>query len=537
MVSSIDQTSMQSSGAHSSMSTSTTRAAFESYRPSGTTASTGTTGSAETRTPTSAGTTATAEPFDGFSLPVMWIEIDGQTYVGLTAGDDPLEIVLSNGTLAVITEHDITVDGETVRFPDPGSLTPQKRNILLVNGWQVRVYESAHRNARYDPSAHGGQDLFSFLTQAIKGVSAAANNAAEGLSMIAGTMMGDALALSAAQLAGSGLALDEFAMSGSAAQQAMANGVQKLHGLIESFEMMDLGMNMVNTDLASNGVPDPRLVRTSQLLSKTTKIRTVLNDIKNIKNILKILRQDSKDIGSKILTLLRGKYKTQAMIGTPSAFFAGGIAVLYSHRDAFPPGPPPGNNSTTNSTVPDEKPFADEEWKWFAQTDLPIPLFHYWTKLIDSDQGIKSNAILGIHTTGPTYYTTMNDSMAMMLRYMPGIAYMERMMTWEEQTERTNRFFRFNDEPQRPTNESHLGRRHTGKVRPRGFLESPATKMAAAQYKMSFKKEWTYDPAMQKPWVYRRDDSEGAGATIFILDSGIDLSSPKVVVLSSPGVP
>lgn len=175
--------------------------------------------------------------FHGFLVPLMVLEIDDQTYAGLTFDSDPLEVILSDGTLTTITEHSISVNGETAQLPDPANLTPEG-TILSVNGWQVKVIESEYCNAHYDPKTHGGQDLFSFFNTAISKVSAAADNAVEGISKIAGTIMEDSLAVSAAGLAGTpGIALDGFELTGSAARGALASGGQALDDFTMSVEI------------------------------------------------------------------------------------------------------------------------------------------------------------------------------------------------------------------------------------------------------------------------------------------------------------
>jgi len=462
----------------------------------------------------------------------MFVEIDDQTYAGLTPDSDPLEVILSDGTFATITEHSITVDGETAQLPEPANLTPDG-TILSVNGWQVKVTEAEYNNAYYDPKTHGGQDLFSFFNNAISKVSAAADSAVGGISKIAGTIMGDAFAVSAAALAGTpGVALDGFELTGSAARAALASGGQALNDFTVSVEMMDLSLNMVNTDLA-NGVLDPRVARTGRVFRsiKPSALRTILNEVKNLKQIIKTLAEGAQDVAPKLITALRGKYKQQVIIGT-SGIFSTYIIQLYTTRDTFPPVPPP-----VNSTEPVKKPFNDTEWKWFAQTDLPIPLFHLFTKLLDGDQGIKSNAILGIHTTGPTYYTTMKDSHAILLQGFPMIAYMDRMMTWEEHIEYTKRHFDFGDltfkyprsaDVPYPVEHQDDGNQHH-EVRPRDLISgSPVFPHQAA---ISLQKQHTYAGASgAKPYAYIRDESDGAGATIFILDSGIDVSTPGLQV-------
>jgi hypothetical protein len=487
----------------------------------------------------SATASPSAEPddddaFHGFLVPLMFVGIDNQTYTGLTSDSDPLDIILSDGTFATITERSITVNGETAQLPEPANLTPGGA-ILFVNGWQVTVTEAEYRNAYFDPKTHDGLDLFTFFSNAITKVSAAADSAVNGISKIAGTIMGDALAASATALAGTpGVALDGFELTGSAARAALASGGQALDDFAMSVEMMDLSLNMVNTELA-NGELDPRIYRTGRVFNsiKPSALRTILNEVKNLKQIIKILAEGAQDVAPKVVTALRGKYKQQVIIGT-GGIFSMYIVQLYTTRDTFPPFPPP-----VNSTGPVKKPFNDTEWKWFAQTDLPIPLFHLFTKLLDGDQGIKSNAVLGIHTTGPTYYTTMKDSQAMLLQGFPMIAYMDRMMTWDEHIEYTKTYIDFGDathdytppadEPFPSEYQDH-GDRHN-EVRPRGLISgSPVWPHQAA---MSLQKKHTYaGESGATPYTYTRDESDGDGATIFILDSGIDVSTLGLQVMS-----
>lgn len=455
----------------------------------------------------------------------MFVEIDGQKYTGLTPDSDPLEVVLSDGTLASITEHSIMVNGVTSQLPEPANLTPEGM-ILSVNGWQVKVTEPTYSNAYYDPNTHGGQDLFNFFNTAISKVSAAADSAVDGISKIAGTLMGDAFATSAAALAGTpGVALDGFELTGSAARAALASGGQALDDFTVSVEMMDLSLNMVNTDLA-NGVLDPRIAKTGRVFNaiKPSALRTILNEVKNLKNIIKILAEGAEDVAPKVITALRGKYKQHVLIST-TGIFSTYIIQLYTTRDSFPPIPPP-----LNATGPAKKPFNDTDWKWFAQTDLPIPLFHLFTKILDGDQGIKSNAVLGIHTTGPTYYTTMKDTHAVLLQGFPMIAYMDRMMTWEEQIEYTKMYF---DSAQKPRLDTPATPERYPKIQPRELIQSsPALHHQAA---LSWQKKDTYEGASAaNANTYTRDESDGEGATIFILDSGIDLSSPALEVTNFP---
>lgn len=156
---------------------------------------------------------------------------------------------------------------------------------------------------------------------------------------------------------------------------------------------MDLSLNIVNTGLA-NGVLDPRIAQTGRVFNaiKPSALRTIVNEVKNLKNIIKILAEGVEDVAPKVVTAIRGKYKQQLIIGTGGVFSAF-VVQLYTTRDMFPPPPAPGN-STGNSTEPARKPFNDTEPNWHAQTDFPIPLFHLWTKLFDQDKGRKINAVL-----------------------------------------------------------------------------------------------------------------------------------------------
>lgn len=482
--------------------------------------------------PPSATASPSAEPdngddvFHGFLVPLMFVGIDNQIYTGLTSDSHPLDVILSDGNLATITEHSITVNGETAELPEPGNLTPEG-TILSVNRWEVTVTESEYRNAYFDPKTHGGLDLFTFFNNAITKVSAAADSAANGISKIAGAIMGDALAVSAAALAGTpGVALDDFELTGAAARAALASGGEALDDFTMSVEMMDLSLNMVNTDLA-NGVLDPRVARRGRVFNsiKPSALRTILNEVKNLKQIIKILAQGTQDVAPKVLTAIRGKYKQQLIIGT-GGILSAFLVQLYTTRDTFPPVPPP-LNSTGNSTEPTKKPFSDTEWKWFAQTDLPIPLFHLWTKPFDGDQGIKSNAVLGIHTSGPTYYTTMNDSLAILLQGFPMIAYMDRMMTWEEQIEYTEKYFDLGD-----ATDYQDGGDQLHEVQPRALIQGGG--QWPHRDSISLQKQNTYAGELgdSREKAYTRDDSEGKGATIFILDSGINFSSPALEVVS-----
>lgn len=540
-----------SSIATATMATAGTTESTGATTPTGTMASAGTTTSVGQTATTgtvfsmSQSPSATASPsanpddndnvFHGFLVPLMAVAIDQQTYTGLTSDSDPLEIILSDGTFATITQHSITVNGQTAELPEPANLTPEG-TTLSVNGWQVTVSESEYRNAYFDPKTHSGLDLFTFFNNAITKVSAAADSAANGISKIAGAIMGDALAVSATALAGTpGVALDDFELTGSAARAALASGGQALDEFTMSVEMMDLSLNMVNTDLA-NGVLDPRVARRGRVFNsiKPSALRTILNEVKNLKQIIKTLAEGAQDVAPKVVTAIRGKYKQQLIIGTGGVFSAF-LVQLYTTRDTFPPFPPP-LNSTGNSTEPTKKPFNDTEWEWFAQTDLPIPLFHLWTKLFDGDQGIKSNAVLGIHTTGPTYYTTMNDSLAILMRSFPMIAYMDRAMSWEEHIEYTEKYFDFCDATdQYPSPEEegfstkYQDHGEDPEVRPRALIMGGTS--VAQQDLISMQKQYTYegDPGQK---TYTRDDSEGEGATIFILDTGVDASSAALQVMS-----
>lgn len=364
--------STASTGTMTSTGTATaTVATTETMGSTGVTASTGTMTSAEaTATVGTTATTgtglsmtqapsATASPsanpgdydiFHGFLVPLMVLEIDDQTYTGLTSDSDPLEVILSDGTLATITEHSISVNGETAQLPEPANLTPEG-TILSVNGWQVKVTESEYSNAHYDPKTHGGQDLFSFFNTAISKVSAAADNAVDGISKIAGTIMGDSLAVSAAGLAGTpGIALDGFELTGSAARAALASGGQALDDFTMSVEMMDVSLNMVNTDLA-NGVLDPRIAQTGRVFNaiKPSALRAILNEVKNLKNIIKILAEGVEDVAPKVVTAIRGKYKQQLIIGT-GGIFSAFVVQLHTTRDMFPP--PPRRRATRRATQP-----------------------------------------------------------------------------------------------------------------------------------------------------------------------------------------
>lgn len=460
------------------------------------------------------------------------MEIDDQTYTGLTSDSDPLDVILSDGTLTTITEHSITVNGETAQLPEPANLTPEG-TILSVNGWQVKLTESEYSNAHYDPKTHGGQDLFNFFNTAIRKVSAAADNAVDGISKIAGTIMGDSLAVSAAGLAGTpGIALDGFELTGSAARAALASGGQALDDFTMSVEMMDVSLNMVNTDLA-NGVLDPRIAQTGRVFNaiKPSAFGAILNEVKNLKNIIKILAEGVEDVAPKVVTAIRGKYKQQLIVGTGGVFSAF-VVQLHTTRDMFPPPPPPPGNSTGNSTEPARKPFNDTEANLHAQTDFPIPLFHLWTKLFDQDEGRKINAVLGIHTSGPSYFTNMKQSVAILYQAFPGIAYMDRQKTFDEHMQFTEDFFLMFDRDSTippPANKSlpSQHRRRSGqqqKFRPRTFIED--TQAWPHPKRISWQKNLAgYDEN-----VYKRDDSGGAGATIFIIDSGFYLITPALQV-------
>ncbi|KAK1834885.1 hypothetical protein QBC39DRAFT_379284 [Podospora conica] len=469
----------------------------------------------------------------------MSVMIDGQKYTGLTPEADPFHVVLSDGSTAWITQHTITVNGETAQLPEPGNLTPEG-TVLSVNGWEVTVAEAEHSNAYFDPSAHPGLDLYTFFNNAISKVSATTDSAVDGLSKIAGTLMGDALSVSAAELAGTpGVALDGFDLSSPAARAAFASGAGALDDFIDSVEMMDLSLNMVNTDL-SNGVLDPRIAEMGRVFNsisgRPTKIQIIRNEFINMRQAAGTFASDGaklgKDILSKLITALRGKYKAGVLFSSP--VFTAWIIDLYMVRDTFPPVPAPGN-STGNSTEPAKKPFKDTEWKWFAQTDMPIPLFHMFTKMLDGGEGIKSNAVLGVHTTGPTYYTTMNDSFAIILKHFPLIAYMDRMKTWEEQIEYDDKYF-WLDTPFDPN--SGDGPPPSAKyqqresvplnLQPRALIESDRRESYKHQMMVSWQKKYTYDMGDPDEPTYLRDESEGDGATIFVIDSGIDISVPKL---------
>jgi len=478
----------------------------------------------------SSSATAATTPFSGFDVPTVKFSLDGIDYTAPVANDAPLELILSDGTLALVEFGWITINSQRAKIPqDPGSGVSSS-----VGGWTVSF------SLRQLAGGHAPGDVAAWFTSVVSKFAGVAGQAFAGMQKIGTSLFGDAI-YAAAESAGAVADAEVFEMTDAS---GFANSNGALSAIDDAFEDFEQASSTIDS-----------MVRDGSLQSSFDNLGNMVNnmrpsDIRLSRNLLRNLRQIFQQINQssdqafkkKMRNLIRGRYDKWIGIGVGSStgfnILAGSLLALHrfnntnpkSADEGEPKGRPPLINTTVNMT---DNPLR----KWFIQTDMQIPVFHSFIKMLDGGEGYRIADEIGVHKSGPGYFSSMRSHTATLVSQLPLVAYVYLHPNAEEELANqkariASGFPLFGGKV--PRRQLKHKTPQGGSTTPRGEFTTQGTHRSDESLidehdALNHLKILSWQKGKpEQDQIFRYDDSSGRGTTVFIIDTGFDVAANMV---------
>ncbi|KAK4452608.1 hypothetical protein QBC34DRAFT_455462 [Podospora aff. communis PSN243] len=400
----------------------TTTAATALTEPTTTSSASSTTGSSYNAT------------FTGFVVPTIAFTLEDVRYTVPSEDEDPLDIILSNGTLAKIEHGWITINDTQMAFPEA---LPDGGFCSTLDSYLV-CFAARFLDAPGDGGGNGGSDpksecdiptcapldLICIGEALVKSFQCMAKGAAEAVDDIAGlggVMLGHAFSTS---MALAGEVTQEIETDVQAAMNAAERAISRIEQPFEEFEMQEMAVTeAIRTVGPLTGEAADFAIRCTRI--RPPNIRQILNLIRNMRSIFKgIFNNAWRGARSKLLQMLADLTLEFLFGSTPGAILAGagllsGAVATYGAVAA---------GSWVLESLKDPSPRL-----YFVQTDFSPKTFHPFVAFISDGSGEKLAAELDRPSTGPCYFGRLNKWVARVLPAAPYVSYVD--MQWNEAEE------------------------------------------------------------------------------------------------------
>lgn len=448
-------------------------------------------------------TTPTLEPFIGFSLPGVLITIDNSSFYQLLPGQTSYSIILSDGTMASITDQTVEIGGGTVSIPSSIDLSQNGgTEIRQLGSWDV---EFSMRQYQQPPS-ECGSGTFDCFKQAAQTFINSAGSLRDSLGTVGASMVLDGI-YTAWDSAGLAAEASQYAITAESISGRISSLLSPLEGAIES---LDGAMSAANENLASFEAYEMQDLSSinKNIFPAYSTLRPALGSLRNINKILLLAIENPTGT---LLTIARSQFSQMtAGLGIVSLTTFGLDKMASANVSSM--------EAPTNKTV--ESQDLRLHYLKFEQ-NFSLPLFHTMTKMFDGDAGAKTAATPFSHSLGPGYLTDIAVGTAKLMKYLPFISSVYLHPTPEEMNQLPfgPSGIKMGNDKSRPTSKGLplLSRDDPSFHNKRFYLEGPGY---PHQIAMSWQKG-VPGPSQR----YRRDESQGLGITIFVVDSGFDLGA------------
>lgn len=380
-----------------------------------------------------------------------------------------------------------------------------------------------------------------WFTSALSKFAGAADQAFAGMQKIGTSLFGDAIYAAAES---SGVAADAgvFELTD---VSGFANSDGALSAIDDAFEDFEQASSTIDS-MVRDGSLQSHFDNLGNMVNglRPSDIRLSRNLLRNLRRLFQQISQSSDQaFKTKMRNLIRGRYDKWIGIGvgssTGSNILVGSLLALHRFNNTNPKsadegqpkqGRPPLINTTVNMT---DNPLR----KWFIQTDMQIPVFHGFIKILDGGEGHRIADEIGVHKSGPGYFSSMRSHTATLVSQLPLVAYVYLHPNAEEELENQKARIASGF----PLWNRAVPRRHRKRKSPQGENTAPRGESTAPGTHRSDESfiddhnalnhlkilSWQKGKPAQDQ-IFRYDDSAGGGTTVFIIDSGFDVAANMV---------
>lgn len=452
------------------------------------------------------------------------VSIDNATYFPPAPGQEPITLVLTDGTTVNLTHKSIDSDDASLLIPWYDDLKGTSSEGK-VGPWNVSFGQRTFQS----PGCSGVQCFEKTLTSF---VSAAGNF--QGLLTSVGSSMLQATLSDACSAAGLASEAGSLSVSLTSLVSDLGSVAESLGSAIES---LDGAMSSVNAEVST--MEDIELQEFGSINGNYFEayqyggLQATSNIFRNMNNIIqRILKIGSGTPGVQpLLTAVQAQWKVLILGGGAVAIGAWssqqyGACSVSGISDFLPCS---SQSITQNNTDPSPR----LHFIHFSQ-GFSIPLYNVITQQLDGGAGIKTAADASLNADfikrgyaapyGPGYTAEIRPADAVLLRALPFIRTVYQHPTAAEQLQLTTLLKVLRAMPEQRGTADSTKRSSSDSIElnsendifeKRTYVQGPDLAQRVA---FSWQKG--------KPWTqqaYTRDDSQGAGITIFVLDTGVTL--------------
>lgn len=251
--------------------------------------------------PDSPGPTPTQDAtFTGFPMSNITVYIDGMEYHPPLPGQDPLIIILSDSTMAKITDIAIERDGVSLLIPsyeelihDGGTSNQQ------LSSWSVQF------SARHFQPSSCLLSIFECFKQAEADFKSAASSIGDSLASIGALMMQAGIA-DATTAAGYASEASTYSVTAISLMDGMSSTLSSLDGAAEA---LDGAMQAINKGLESlTTIEMAELTEAGRIFSAYPEVSLVRGMLSNLSNIMKIAWANSPTVIQSLWSLCQGQW-------------------------------------------------------------------------------------------------------------------------------------------------------------------------------------------------------------------------------------
>ncbi|KUI63811.1 Subtilisin-like protease 2 [Cytospora mali] len=447
---------------------------------------------------TSSAPTATHTPFTGFSLPDVLITIDNNTIYQLLLGQQSINTILSDGTIAKITDQAIELGSTSISIPSSMDLMLEGgRKTQQLGPWIVEF--SMRQFQKCTSSCLSGK--FTCFKKAAQSFVDSAGTLAASLGKVGASMLQDGFC-DAWDAAGLATEASPYATTTESMSEGIGSLVNSLEGSVEG---LDGAMSMVNGDLSSfeeyemEGFGNIK----DNVFPAYPNLRPTISSLKNLNKILQLA---IKHPTGTLLTIAKNQYvQLTTGLGLVSVATFTLDKVSSADLDAT-------DTQSTESATPQD---TRMHYIKFSEK-FPLLLLHVLTKTLDNDAGVKTAAKPSVVQLGPGYTTELSVGLGKVLKYLPFIILVYVHPTFEEM--------------QNPLRREYLSWQDNAGL-PR-IIDLPKSSSSHSKrfyleglgywHQEAMSRQKNVAPSLQR---YRREEPPGQGITIFVIDSGFNLGS------------
>lgn len=439
--------------------------------------------------------------FTGFSLPDVLITIDNNTLYRLLPGQPSIDIILSDGTMASINDQAIELDGNSISIPSSNDISHNGgTETRQISSWTVDFTVRQFQQK----SSSCGSDKFNCFKEAAQTFIQSAGSLTDSLGKVGAFMMQDGF-YTAWDSAGLAAEASSYATSAESISEGIGSLLNPLEGAIEG---LDGAMSTVNENLDSFEEYEMQEFSNinNGIFPAYPTLRPALGSLKNLNNILQLAIENPTGT---LLAVAKNQYvQMTAGLGLVSLSTFGLDRIATADLNS--------KKTTSNQTVNSQ----DTRLHYFKFVqNFPVPLFNVMTKMLDGDAGVKTAASPAVSALGPGYTTELAVGPAKLMEYLPFISLVYLHPTYEEMEDPQCALHMWSWD-----NAAHRRLQGLPLLSRYSPFHSKRSYMEGLGYWHQEAMSWQKGVA-QTLQRYRRDESQGRGVTVFVLDSGFNLGA------------